>query len=41
LLPDVDSIDDITESLGNEPRFIKLGGAPATDKPLAFDVDKD
>jgi segregation and condensation protein B len=41
LLPDVDSIDDITESLGNEPRFIKLGGAPATDKSLAFDVDKD
>ncbi|MCW2590227.1 MAG: SMC-Scp complex subunit ScpB [Mycobacterium sp.] len=41
LLPDVDSIDDITESLGNEPRFIKLGGAPATDKPLAFDGDKD
>jgi segregation and condensation protein B len=41
LLPDVDGIDDITESLGDEPRFVKLGGAPATDKPLAFDVDKD
>jgi segregation and condensation protein B len=41
LLPDVDGIDDITESLGTEPRFAKLGGAPATDQPLAFDVDKD
>jgi segregation and condensation protein B len=41
LLPDVDGIDDITESLGDEPRFVKLGGAPATEKPLAFDVDKD
>ncbi|WP_319450547.1 MULTISPECIES: SMC-Scp complex subunit ScpB [unclassified Mycobacterium] len=41
LLPDVDGIDDITESLGDEPRFIKLGGARATETPLAFDVDKD
>jgi segregation and condensation protein B len=41
LLPDIDGIDDITESLGDEPRFIKLGGAPATETPLAFDVDKD
>jgi segregation and condensation protein B len=41
LLPDVDGIDDITESLGEEPRFVKLGGAPATEKPLTFDVDKD
>jgi segregation and condensation protein B len=41
LLPDVDVIDDITASLGDEPRFVKLGGAPATEQPLAFDVDKD
>jgi segregation and condensation protein B len=41
LLPDVDVIDDITASLGDEPRFIKLGGAPATEQPLAFDVDRD
>jgi segregation and condensation protein B len=41
LLPDVDVIDDITESLGDEPRFVKLGGASATERPLAFDVDKD
>jgi segregation and condensation protein B len=41
LLPDVDVIDDITESLGDEPRFVKLGGGPAAEAPLAFDVDKD
>lgn len=41
LLPDVDNIDDITESLGEEPRFVKLGGAPSQAQPLAFDVDKD
>jgi segregation and condensation protein B len=41
LLPDVDVIDDITASLGDEPRFIKLGGAPAVEQPLAFDVDRD
>ena len=41
LLPDVDNIDDITESLGDEPRFVKLGGAPSQAQPLTFDVDKD
>jgi segregation and condensation protein B len=42
LLPDIDVIDDITESLGDEPRFIKLGGASATTaQPMAFDVDRD
>ena len=40
LLPDVDNIDDITESLGDEPRFVKLGVVP-NNQPLAFDVDKD
>jgi segregation and condensation protein B len=40
LLPDVDNIDDITESLADEPRFVKLGVVP-NDQPLAFDVDKD
>ena len=41
-LPDIDNIDDITESLGDEPRFVRLGGAPATtDQPLTFDVDRD
>jgi segregation and condensation protein B len=42
LLPDIDNIDDITESLGDEPRFMKLGGAPAaTEQSLSFDVDRD
>lgn len=40
LLPDVDNIDDITESLADEPRFVKLGVVP-NNQPLAFDVDKD
>lgn len=40
LLPDVDVIEDLSESLDSEPRFMKLGGgAPATDQPLTFDVD--
>src|SRR5689334_24188160 len=42
LLPDVDVIDDLSESLGDEPRFAKLdGGAPKGDQPQTFDVDKD
>ncbi len=41
LLPDIDVIDDLSETLGEEPRFIKLGGAPADEKPLSFDVDQD
>jgi segregation and condensation protein B len=42
LLPDIDNIDDITESLGDEPRFMRLGGAPAaTEQSLSFDVDRD
>jgi segregation and condensation protein B len=40
LLPDVDNIDDITESLADEPRFVKLGVVP-NNQPLAFDVDRD
>ncbi|MDV3126128.1 SMC-Scp complex subunit ScpB [Mycobacterium sp. 21AC1] len=42
LLPDVDVIDDLSETLGDEPRFAKLnGGSSGTDQPIAFDVDKD
>ena len=43
LLPDVDVIDDITQTLGDEPRFARLGGtpAPAGSQAPAFDVDKD
>jgi segregation and condensation protein B len=41
LLPDVDTIDDLTESLDSEPRFIKLAGSRAPDETLSFDVDQD
>lgn len=42
LLPDVDVIDDITETLSEEPRFAKLGGTPApAAQPAKFDVDRD
>jgi segregation and condensation protein B len=41
LLPDVDTIDDLSESLDSEPRFIKLNGGTAVEQPLSFDVDQD
>lgn len=42
LLPDVDVIDDLSESLADEPRFMKLSGVPApTGQPMSYDVDKD
>ena len=41
LLPDVDVIDDLTESLDSEPRFAKLAAGAEPDKPIAFDVDTD
>jgi segregation and condensation protein B len=41
LLPDVDVIDDLSETLGEEPRFMKLSGASATESPMSFDVDQD
>jgi segregation and condensation protein B len=41
LLPDVDTIEDLTESLDSEPRFIKLAGGAAHDEALSFDVDRD
>ncbi|OBJ55652.1 SMC-Scp complex subunit ScpB [Mycobacterium sp. 1423905.2] len=41
LLPDVDTIDDLSESLDSEPRFMKLSGAQSSDQPLTFDVDRD
>ena len=41
LLPDVDTIDDLSESLDAEPRFIKLSGAAAPERTVAvFDVDE-
>jgi segregation and condensation protein B len=42
LLPDIDVIDDISETLDEEPRFVKLSGRPRTDEQLhAFDVDRE
>lgn len=40
LLPDVDVIDDLSESLDVEPRFAKLASG-SEEKPVAFDVDTD
>ena len=41
LLPDVDVIDDLSQSLDSEPRFAKLMGEPQPEAPVAFDVDTD
>jgi segregation and condensation protein B len=41
LLPDVDVIDDLSESLGEDPRFVKLSKAPTPEEPLSIDVDPD
>lgn len=41
LLPDVDVIDDLSETLDEEPRFAKLAGGGAEEKPVTFDVDTD
>lgn len=41
LLPDVDVIDDLSETLSDEPRFMKLNGASAPEAPAAIDVDQD
>lgn len=41
LLPDVDVIDDLSESLDSEPRFAKLARTPQADMPVTLDVDTD
>jgi segregation and condensation protein B len=42
LLPDVDTIDDLSETRDAEPRFMKLaGGSASRDQPLSFDVDHE
>jgi segregation and condensation protein B len=41
LLPDVDVIDDLSETLDSEPRFARLTGSQAAHQPLSFDVDQD
>jgi segregation and condensation protein B len=40
LLPDIDVIDDITESLDTEPRFARLTGGARAQDPAQFDVDE-
>jgi segregation and condensation protein B len=41
LLPDVDTIEDLSESLDSEPRFVKLSGGQPSEQALSFDVDQD
>ncbi len=41
LLPDVDTIEELSESLDSEPRFVKLTGGPPAEQALSFDVDRD
>lgn len=40
LLPDIDVIDDISESLDTEPRFARLAGGARVEEPEPFDVDE-
>jgi segregation and condensation protein B len=40
LLPDIDLIDDISESLDTEPRFARLNGGARAQDPEHFDVDE-
>ena len=37
----VDTIEDLSESLDSEPRFIKLAGGQTSEQALSFDVDQD
>lgn len=39
LLPDVDVIDDLSETLDSEPRFARLAGGSAPEKPVMIEVD--
>jgi len=41
LLPDVDVIDDISETLDSEPRFARLSGGVAPERPVSIDVYTD
>ena len=40
LLPDIDVIDDLTESLDSEPRFAKLSAPPAAAEPPPLEADE-
>lgn len=41
LLPDVDVIDDLSESLDSEPRFMKLHSGGTPEVQPSFDMDRD
>lgn len=41
LLPDIDVIDDLSETLDSEPRFAKLAGVKPAQPQASFDVDQD
>lgn len=41
LLPDIDVIDDLSETLDSEPRFAKLAGSKPAEQQTSFDVDQD
>jgi segregation and condensation protein B len=41
LLPDVDVIDDLSESLDSEPRFMKLSGGGAPAAQPSFEMDDE
>lgn len=41
LLPDVDTIEELSESLDSEPRFVKLAGGAPPEQLLSFDVDHE
>ncbi len=41
LLPDVDVIEDLSESLDSEPRFAKLAGPSRPEQSAPIDVDTD
>lgn len=40
LLPDVDAIDDLSQSLDDEPRFAKLSATPVAGSLPSFNVDE-
>jgi len=41
LLPDVDVIDELSQSLDTEPRFVKLAGGQSGEQRISFDLDQD
>ncbi|WP_343708214.1 SMC-Scp complex subunit ScpB [Mycobacterium sp.] len=41
LLPDVDTIEELSESLDSEPRFVKLAGGAPSEQALSFELDHE